>query len=162
MNIFYLDDCPYIASTYHADTHVVKMAIETAQLLSTAHHILSPEADNSELYKPTHVNHPCSVWVRENSANYQWAWQLLDGLLKEFRLRRGKTHATERLLPLLAVRPDLSEAVEHSLPALAMPDVFKCADPVLSYRRYYRQKYAEGIVAYAWSEERQAPAWLKA
>lgn len=159
MNIFYLDHNPHQAAQWHSDTHCVKMIVETAQMLSTAHHTLSPEAENIGLYKATHINHPCSIWVRQNSANYQWGYELLDGLCAEFRIRRGKTHATERLLPLLRIRPDMPTAAEISMPALAMPDTFKCTDPVASYRAYYRQKYADGIAAYNWLPERE-PFWL--
>lgn len=160
MNIFFLSRDPYQAAQWHGDKHCVKMILETAQILSTAHHILSPEADNSNLYKPTHIAHPCSIWVRQNSANYEWAWELLEGLCAEFRIRRGKTHATQRLLPPLSVIPYIPIATEITTPALAMPDEFKCDDPVASYRRYYQQKYADGIVAYNWLSERE-PAWLK-
>lgn len=161
MNIFYIDPSPVQCAMWYGDRHVCKMVLESAQMLSTAWHVLSPEADNSDLYKPTHENHPCSVWVRECDKNYDWTYELLKGLCAEFRLRRGKTHATERLVPLLAARPDLPYAPEHTNPALAMPDTFKCSDPVASYRRYYRQKFEDGIVGYQWSEERKAPAWLK-
>ena len=37
MNIFYLDTRPKEAAMMHCDKHCVKMILETAQLLSTAH-----------------------------------------------------------------------------------------------------------------------------
>ena len=159
MNIFFLHDNPRLAAKWHGDKHCVKMVIETAQMLSTAHHQSGGCIDG--LYKQTHVNHPCSVWVRENRQNYGWAWQLLDGLCAEFRLRRGKTHATERLLGLLERKPDIPYASEITTPALAMPDEFKSSCPVASYRRYYRQKFLDGIVGYGWSEQRSEPDWLR-
>lgn len=159
MNIFYLDSDPHVCASLYGDIHVNKMLIETAQLLSTAHRVCGSEIEG--IYKSTHENHPCSRWVRECDKNYDWAWHLLKALCQEFRLRRGKRHATERLIPLLEACPDLPYAPEHTLPALAMPDEFKCDDPVVSYRRYYCQKFREGIVTYRWSEERQAPEWLE-
>ena len=161
MNIFYLDINPFTAAKYHGDRHVCKMILESAQMLSAAHHVLSPENDNSHLYKPTHTNHPCSLWVRKNSANYEWTWELLEALCYEFRIRRGKKHATERLLPPLSTLPYIPIATQHTLPALAMPDEFKSDDPVTAYRRYYRQKFREGVVCYNWSDERSEPSWLK-
>ena len=146
MQIFYLHSNPYICATLYGDKHVAKQILEAAQMLSTAHHILSPETDNSALYKLTHQHHPVSVWVRENSANYQWTYQLLKALCEEFTLRRSKRHATARLLPLLCVTPrDMPNSQAISKPALAMPDIFKVECPVESYRRYYRQKYADWL-----------------
>ena len=160
MNIFYLDKNPRVCAMLHGDKHVVKMAIESAQLLSAAHHLHPSSVDVSQLYKPTHVNHPCSKWVRQNTANYDWVFGLLQGLCLEFRIRRGKPHATERLIPLLTTNPDIPTADKHTFPALAMPDAFKTDDAVESYQMYYRQKYQEGIVSYDWSEDRNVPDFL--
>ena len=160
MNIFYLDSNPYTAAQWHADKHVSKMLIETAQMLSTAHHI-DGNSEIQGLYKPTHINHPCALWVRENTANYDWAWGLLNALCLEFRIRRGKQHLTQkRLLMTLNAIPDLPYAPEHTPPPLVMPDALKCDDPVQAYRAYYRQKHADGIVSYDWLRERE-PFWLK-
>jgi len=64
MNIFILDTNPKLAATYHCDRHM-KMITESAQMLSTAHHIcgIKPGVDISRIYKSTHVNHPCSKWI---------------------------------------------------------------------------------------------------
>lgn len=78
----------------------------------------------------------------------------------EFRLRRNKDHATKRLLYPLKEVPNLCPALEHTFPALAMPDEFKTDDAVKSYRAYYRYKHSKGIVDYKWSNEREAPDWL--
>ena len=40
MNIFYLDRDPVIAAQMMCDKHVVKMILESAQMLSTAHRVL--------------------------------------------------------------------------------------------------------------------------
>ena len=40
MNIFYLDRDPKIAAQMMCDKHVVKMILESAQILSTAHRVL--------------------------------------------------------------------------------------------------------------------------
>ena len=70
MNIFYLDRNPILAADKQCDRHVVKMILETAQLLSTAHYELDGE---SPAYKPTHKNHPSAVWVRKSLDHYLWA-----------------------------------------------------------------------------------------
>ena len=63
MNIFYLHEDPATASTYMYDKHVVKMILESAQMLCTAHHHYG-NGDNVP-YKKAHYNHPSSVWARK-------------------------------------------------------------------------------------------------
>jgi hypothetical protein len=107
MNIFVLDSSPEKAAEYHCDKHVVKMILETCQLLSTAHRVLDGEVGVSNnggslkladadmdttLLRSTHTNHPCAVWVRESEANYRWTWRLLCALCDEYTARYGKRH----------------------------------------------------------------------
>ena len=55
MNIFYLSHDPEEAAQYQYNKHVVKMILESAQLLCTAHR----ELGNDDVpYKSTHKNHP--------------------------------------------------------------------------------------------------------
>lgn len=160
MNIFYLGKNPYKAALLHGDRHVVKMIVETAQMLSTAHHLHPTTPIQSHIYKPTHINHPCNIWVRENTSNYKWTYRLLHGLCTEFRIRRSKIHKTERIIPILMDLPDITYSENQTCPALAMPDKFKSDDPVQSYRLYYKQKFNDGIVSYHWSNQRSIPDFL--
>ena len=157
MNIFYVNHDPSRCAQSHGDKHVLKMILETAQLLSTAHHVLDPDGDHSGIYRKTHENHPCAKWVREARLHYLWAWELLRWLLLEYKNRYDREHATERLLmplwPVPAGIPDRGFVP----PPQAMPDKFKHEDTVLAYRAYYRQKHAEGIVRYT---RRAPPDWL--
>ena len=74
MNLFYLDRDPVEAARMQCDRHVVKMILETAQMLSTAH----IELDGKQVaYKATHKNHPSTVWVRSSSLAYNWTWRHL-------------------------------------------------------------------------------------
>lgn len=162
MNIFYLDHNPRVAASFHGDKHVVKMCIETAQMLCTAHHLLNKDNVKTGLYKATHINHPCNIWIRENSANYNWAFTLFESLCYEFYIRRNKIHASQKLLSILAEPPDIIKFSNiRSMPALAMPEQFKTRSPVVSYRNYYASKHEEGIVTYNWSQKRKEPWWLK-
>ncbi len=68
MNIFALDTDPVTCAQYHCDKHVIKMILESVQMLSTTCSILGAEAP----YKPTHANHPCTKWVRESWENFGW------------------------------------------------------------------------------------------
>ena len=75
MNIFYFYDCPTKSAQAQPDKMLVKMPLETAQMLCTAHRELDGDnawADNEGLYKTAYKNHPSTVWTRECSANYRW------------------------------------------------------------------------------------------
>jgi hypothetical protein len=52
MNIFALDHVPRIAAQQHLDRHVVKMVIEYAQLLSTAHRVLDGKLVTFDYQEP--------------------------------------------------------------------------------------------------------------
>src|ERR1700756_168681 len=95
MNIFALDLSPVKSAEYACDKHVVKMIIETAQLLSTAIHIQVPRNENYLLYKTTHVHHPCSKWTRESRENFEWLVDYGIALSKEYTVRYGKYHKCE-------------------------------------------------------------------
>lgn len=142
MNIFYLDKCPINAATMQCDKHVVKMILETAQLLSTAHRVLDGDerADTMGLYKTTHKNHPSAVWVRSGALNYIWTARHLNALCSEYTKRYGKVHKTERLLTKLALLPNNIERTSKMYePPMCMPDQYKqenCA--VTAYRNYYK------------------------
>ena len=160
MNIFVLDLDPQVAASYHCDRHVLKMIIEYSQLLSTAHRILDgepyvglsksgrkvrrwrlPEAIDDKVYQATHVNHPCAVWARTNAPNYGWLWCLTHEVSRQYTERYGKIHKCQSVLcEQLAERPKAfgSAIIGKYTPfPLAMPDKYKSADPVESYRAYY-------------------------
>jgi hypothetical protein len=140
MNIFFLHRHPHLCARYHCDKHVVKMIVESTQLLYTAH-MDTTSAPNGG-YKKTHMNHPCAKWVRETLQNYRWLVRLAKELVKQYRWRYGaeKTHACEAHLARLAEHePAVPDTGEMTLPRMAMPDEFKQSDPVLAYREYYRK-----------------------
>jgi hypothetical protein len=160
MNIFVLHRHPILAAKRHCDKHVVKMILETAQLLYSAHHVLGPGELPEGAYKKTHANHPCALWVRESLANYSWLAQLGWYLCKEYQHRYGdtKTHKTERHIVWLQSNPPATIPNVPKTPfRMAMPDVYKHEDPVVAYQTFYREsKLRErGIVTYtrrAWPE----------
>ena len=164
MNIFFLDKNPYFAAMYQVDKHVVKMVLETAQLLSTAWHVLEPDNEIcNSLYRKTHANHPTAIWVRQTAANYWWTVLHLEALLKEYRQRYGKVHATTRIFNLLNdYRTPLS--LIHcndrlTSPSLAMPDEYKCEDAVIAYRTYYVKDKLKKLPN-SW-KTRSKPEWIK-
>ena len=76
MNVFYLDHDTKICAEYHNDKHCVRMVLEYAQLLSTAHRIIDEDTANKFVYKSTHKKHPSAIWVRQNKSNYDWLYKL--------------------------------------------------------------------------------------
>ena len=158
MNIFYLDRDPEIAAQMHCDKHVVKMILESAQMLSTAHRVLDGDeiADSKGLYKMSHKNHPCTIWARTNSENYEWLWNLYDHLMKEYTYRYGKHHASERLTHALWEFPRNISHGDFTDPPQCMPDYCKSDDTVAAYQTYYiieKSDFAK------WPDERR-PEWF--
>jgi hypothetical protein len=138
MNIFILHLNPRTAAEYHCDKHVVKMILETAQLLYTAHWVLDPDGIPPGAYKKTHVNHPCAIWVRESLSNYQWLAELGIELCHEYTHRYGKIHKTQSHLEWLRAHTPPSIPKGPATPMRqAMPDAYKNDDPVQAYRTYY-------------------------
>jgi len=137
MNIFHLDKCPQKSIEYHCDKHVVKMILEYAQMLSTAHHILSSLVPDG-MYRKTHQNHPCSKWVRQTSGNYTYLLEYLRLALDEYTFRYGKIHKTSEKLPLLMCVPNLIDtSMEVTDAPKCMPDEYKVDSVIQSYRNYY-------------------------
>ena len=141
----------------HCDKHVVKMIIEYAQMLSTAHRILDGEqyTDASSgrriqrweldgdmeqvLYKASHINHPSTQWVRENAIQYQYAYDMFTALCDEYTFRYGKVHLTDKKLrKLLNNLPNNITLGVYSEPPQCMPnDVKVLGDSINAYHKYY-------------------------
>ena len=158
MNVFYLDNDPLKCAQAHCDKHVVKMIIEYAQLMSTAHRMLDgtmyedrtannrrikrwahPNVRYEQLYyKASHVNHPSAIWTRQSDANYKWLYQMWFQLCLEYTNRYGKTHETYRkLASALSHMPVNIPKGDFTQPPQAMPYTCKMIDAVDAYRRYY-------------------------
>jgi hypothetical protein len=156
MNIFVLDKDADRCARYHNDKHVIKMILELAQLMSTAHHVCeSPVAE--KLYRKTHVNHPCAIWVRESKDNYRWTYGLFMALSSEYTYRYGKTHKTvsEKAEALGIVPPNIPELGLTEIPQ-CMPDDCKVeSDPIEAYRNYYK-RHKSHIASW---KGRSTPEW---
>ena len=134
MNIFVLDSDPIKASVYHTDKHIVKMPLETAQMLCTAIYL-----DGSDsIYKPTHKKHPCNLWLMQSLDNYFWLCQLGFALCEEYSYRYKKTHACEKVIRECYKNFPNIESIGITPHALAMPNECKISDDaVICYREYY-------------------------
>ena len=157
MNIFYLDRDPVIAAQMMCDKHVVKMILESAQMLSTAHRICGDNtyADKVGLYKLTHMNHPSCKWVRADQHNYMWVYNHMIALMKEYTYRYGKHHATERLLEPLSNVPAIYRT-GFTDPPQCIPDYCKNDDTVSAYQNYYILEKSD----FATWKRRDKPEWF--
>ena len=158
MNIFYLDPDPIVSARSLCDKHVVKMILESGQMLSTAHRVLDGSMDDV-LYKATHINHPSNQWTRESLHNYLWHYNLFVGMCREYTHRYKKTHATEtRLLQRLAIPPKNIASMGLTKMRLAIndPECIK-SDPIESYRAYYQTK--QNHFKMKWTN-RSPPEWF--
>ena len=131
MNIFVLSENPIKAARMQHDKHIVKMVLETAQMLCSAF-------ENAP-YKKTYINNPCTVWARTSRNNFDWL--VLHGLAlaTEYTYRYNKTHASEKVISWCYKNADLIKfPKKHKTPhPLAMPKQYKTEDPVESYINYY-------------------------
>ena len=137
MNIFYLHPDPLTAPRYMYDRHVVKMILESAQMLCTAHHECGSGLREIP-YKPTHKNHPSAVWARSSGSQYLWLYQHFVGLCHEYTRRYGKIHASDiKCTEVLRAFPSGLTVGDFSAPPQCMPDEYKCESSLEAYWRYY-------------------------
>ncbi len=180
MNIFILDNDPVIAAQMQCDKHVVKMIVESAQMLSTVHRMLDGKMerrlsksgkvrvqywklkDDREdvLYKACHFNHPSTIWTRESMHNYRWHYKHFVALCDEYTHRYGKVHATDKKLRKALERLPDNIPVKKMTPfRLAMKSNPECMfeDPIKSYRAFYKTK--EARFSMVWTK-REVPTWF--
>lgn len=153
MNIFACYSCPVKSAKYLDTKRVNKMILESAQMLSTA----ISECGGDAPYKPTHKNHPSSVWARETVGNYLWLLDHMEALAQEYYRRRGKWHKS------YAEHFNTFMANSVLLPQGQMTDFANCArnksqgvdytnidDVHKAYRLYLRDR---------WSKDKLKPVW---
>ena len=156
MNIFYLNHSEAESAKALCDKHVVKMIVESTQLLCNAY----PENSFPEQYKRTHYNHPCSIWTRDNIYNFNWLLEYALELCKEYTHRYYKVHKCYIFLCYMCSNlPELSDSSSWTVPPQVMPDEFKVkGNTVKAYRNYYHHK-AETMKSFCYTN-RTPPDWL--
>jgi len=153
MNIFVLDTDPVRAAQMQCDKHVVKMIVESAQMLCNALPL------QFAYYERTHFNHPCSVWVRASRENYLWLCEHALELCHEYTRRYKKTHSTEWVILLCISLAELVPSSRLTPFVICVPDDCKTPDPVESYRLCYlkhKSRFAKWRFACS-----PAPAWYQ-
>jgi len=156
MNIFFLDWDVNKSAKDHCDKHVVKMILETAQLLCGVHHIDSHNTSHVP-YKLSHKNHPCAIWTRSSLSNYLYLCELGLALCKEYTNRYGKRHKSQDVIEWCLINKPKIKDIGFTEPPKAMPDEYKVSDVVESYRNYYRG----AKMGFAVWKNGYEPYWLK-
>ena len=153
MNIFLLDDDIERCAQYHCDQHVVKMILESVQILCTVLNKMDLETP----YKSTHKNHPCVLWVGDSFDNFLWLKDLTLFLNDEYRYRFDKpiNHRSIDILKSISgyryARRGLTPFVQ------AMPNEYKIpGDAITAYRHFY---IAEKQCFARWTR-RDKPDWF--
>ena len=165
MNIFAVDHNPVVAAQCLVDSHVVKMVLESAQLLSTAHRVLDGDdrkqlrdAREPVLYRATHVNHPSAIWCRQSLNSYCWLFYHFSALLEEYTHRYNKYHKTGILEPWLVEPPRNIPHIGTQKFSLAMDAKYIISDdPITNYRNYYKQGKTH---LHKWTN-RKPPEWME-
>jgi len=153
MNIFVLDSDPVAAARNLCDKHVVKMLVESAQMLST----ISAENGGIAPYRPTHLNHPCTRWVAKSKANWDWLVSHATEMAHEYS-RRYCNRVHKSSLVIDDLRHNGAAPTQGSLTGfvLAMPEQWKCDDPITAYRAFY---IAEKSQFARWNNGTPPPSW---
>lgn len=160
MQVFYLSDCPEECAQQLCDKHVVKMCLETAQILCAVHHINN---SRGAPYRLTHYKHPCVQWAQQSYQNYYWLVNHGKYLCAEYTHRFGKRHKSQDVIEWCEERVPLS-VIDRSQgfiePPQVVPDEYKLEDePCEAYIQYYQSKLDNGMDMRYTSRKR--PIWLR-
>ena len=177
MNIFILDYDMIKSAQYMCDKHIVKMMTEHNQMLSTAHRfyngkkeivtennrkktIYKLEKYDDIVYKSSHLNHPCNIWLRKSISNYMWLYKYNLHTIEEYVKRYDKCPKclTTGLMYILKDAPKNIPDLGLTDFAVAMPDRYKTDCVVESYRNYYlndKQEIAK------WNKTEKPYWWIK-
>ena len=154
MNIFATSDCPIESAKFLDNVRVIKMTLESAQLLSSALRLCGYTGD--DVYKISHKNHPSNLWTRTTQGNYKWLLEHFKALCDEYTRRTGKTHASSKLLPIFEQGVSLipiGERMPFSNNARNLTkgvDFTHETDVTLAYQLYLSER---------WNQDKREPKW---
>lgn len=186
MNTFVLDKSPAKSAEYHCDKHVVKMILESGQMMCAAHwlHLLkahypgditdfkrvkdiqswlrsnTPVKDQPP-WSLSHMRHPCTIWTSETYENYMWQYELGISLCKEYTKRYGRVHASEIVIKWLGDNLPINIDRKKGLTpfVICMKEEYKISkDPVQCYRNYYLK---DKIRFAKWKLNNEPYWWIK-
>lgn len=159
MNIFVTDSNPVIAAQNLDDKRVIKMILESAQMLSTAIN----EHGGTGPYRTTHKNHPCNIWARATRSNYKWLFEHFEALCAEYTSRYGKTHKCSQigseLFKMAYLIPDgpltdFANCAAHSGFGLSYKHL---SDVTMAYKLYLKDRFGTDKRKPTWYGNCNAP-----
>jgi hypothetical protein len=128
------------------------MCLEGCQILATVMHRYGVPCT----YKPTHQNHPCTLWAGKSKQNFYWLWKHTMAIFEEYTRRYGKIHKSQQFMNEY-ICPDNIPDIGLTPFVQAMPDKYKHEDAVIAYRNYYiGEKYS-----FAKWKDGNVPEWFK-
>jgi Pyrimidine dimer DNA glycosylase len=157
MNIFVTNTCPKMAAQALDNKRVVKMVLETAQLLSTAIFINNSDTTYDDIYKPTHIKHPCTIWASLNLGNWDWLFEHFVALCGEYSFRYYKQHASEKISSyLLKYRTcikngEMTTFANCTRSEILQIDFKHISDTCEAYKQYLNSK---------WYYDKSPPKWI--
>lgn len=163
MNIFVTDPCPIISAQALDNKRIVKMVLETAQLLSSAIFINSGILYD-EIYRPTHKKHPCTIWTSSSLGNWEWLLEHFVALCQEYTYRYNKRHSSKEILPyLIKYRAHIQKGPMTSFANCARSkalqiDFRELSNTCAAYRQYLIAKWNNDKIPPNWSH-RGPPLW---
>lgn len=133
MNIFYFTKNTTLNAKLLDDKRLVKMVLETTQLLSNGLYLNKQESP----YKPTHLKHPCTLWTAKSKANWNWLKNYGLELAKEYTRRYNKIHKCENIIHLMEYLNINENNIKFEDPPQCMPEQYKTNKTTTAYRQYY-------------------------
>lgn len=152
MNIFILDKDMEKSVIFHPDKHIVKMPLEGTQLLCNTLYLTGQW--ETCMYKPTHLNHPCSIWASTSLENWLWLRDYVLELGKEYHFRYNKIHKSVELCKILNI-PNI-KSLGLTPFVKCVPNRYREMDVVESYRTYFiyekshLKKYTKREIPFWW------------
>lgn len=166
MNIFATDPDPVKSAIALDDKRLVKMCVETAQILSTAVRKTAGDevANNRNLYKSTHANHPCVKWAAEDSAHFAWLIDHGFSLCLEYSIRFGKTHGSMRVIMAISgmfppCQFPKGMTFQNSARNASLDFDYSDLPVHEAYQAYLRARWRTDKVPPKWTN-RQPPEWM--
>ena len=159
MNIFILHTDIQQNVQQYVDKHVVKMPLESAQMLCT----VANELYGKQVapYKSTHINHPCTIWARQSKQNFEYLFALMVAIdiERQYRFNSTENHlsVTKLIQANILQYADMLPNIGLTDFAQCMPEQYKVAnDTVSAYRNYYNGGKRN---LFKWTK-RNTPDWI--
>lgn len=171
MNIFFTSSDPVEAAQNLCSAHVLKMSIESMQMLATnailcgATEDQLPLTKSGSIVKKTHQNHPSTVWARQSRSNYRWLARHAKAICAEYTKAYGKIHFCEKGIDKLSSLDYLIPDGELTTFAVAISQDSLCRQvsgfESFSVVNKYRTYYIKDKASFAkWTHGRNKPEWF--